>query len=209
MIQSTQAGGGLFVTHWNMQSLMQLLTEADDEMVSSDEDEDVAPNERPLWIEGRGLIMFGQHKVGINGAREADNLHAKFPGLTFLREHFRLTYKDVHSYTFNLLRFLEPFLNYLADDMRRATVMEGMTPAPLRRSHNKLATRNASEVVNERCALAIHPIICSGEVWNAKCSDVLATPRTAQDMTFEAAYEAVVQGAQALRGLPCVSQQEP
>ena len=60
MIQSTQAGGGLFVTHWNMQSLMQLLTEADDEMVSSGEDEDVAPNERPLWIEGRGLIMFGQ-----------------------------------------------------------------------------------------------------------------------------------------------------
>ena len=67
---------------------MQLLTETDDEVVSSDEDDDVAPNERPLWIDGRGLIMFGQHKVGINGAREADNPNAKFPGLTFLREHF-------------------------------------------------------------------------------------------------------------------------
>ena len=115
-----------------------------------------------------------------------------------------MTYKDVHSYTFNLLRFLDPFLNYLAGDTHRATVVEGMTPAPLNRGHDKLAIRNASEAVNERCALATHLIICSGEVWNVKCYDVLATEwkrgvmigcktpgttKTTTDMSFEAAYK--------------------
>ena len=87
--------------------------------------------------------------------------------------------------------------------MRRATVMEGMIPAPTNRNPELLAVRNAQELVNERRVTATHLVLCSGDVWNNKCTDVLSTerkkgtmfgctspgvPRTSSDMSFEAAY---------------------
>ena len=87
MIKSTkQAGlGGLFVTHWKMPEIIQVLNEADSEDVSSEEDMTVAPNSRAFLIDGRGLMLTGQHKVGPGGKREVDCPHAKFPGLSYLR----------------------------------------------------------------------------------------------------------------------------
>ena len=205
MIKSTkQAGlGGLFVTHWKMPEIIQVLNEADNEDVSSEEDMTVAPNSRAFLIDGRGLMLTGQHKVGPGGKREVDCPHAKFPGLTYLRITHGLSYRDIHQYTVVLLEHLEPFLNFLASDMRRATVMEGTVPTLVDRNAKVVAARNARELINERCAMATHMVLCSHDNWVSRNVDVVSTawrkgtmfgcatpgvPRTHADMPLEEAY---------------------
>ena len=192
--------------HWRMQEIMQVLDEADDEDVSSDEDTTVAPNSRAFLIDGRGLILTGQHKVGQGGKREVECPHAKFPGLSYLRHAHDLCYRDVHKYTVVLLEHLEPFLNFLASDMRRATVMEGTVPTLVDRNAKVVAARNARELINERCAMATHMVICSNETWESRNLDGVSTawrkgtmfgcatpgvPRTHADMPAEEAYNAL------------------
>ena len=129
--------------------------------------------------------------------------HAKFPGLTYLRVAHGLSYKDIHTYTIVLLDHLEPFLNFLASDMRRATVLEGTIPTLVDRNAKAVAARNARELINERCAMATHMVLCSRDNWVSRNVDLVSTawrkgtmfgcatpgvPRTHADMPFEEAY---------------------
>ena len=189
-----------------MPEIMQVLNEADDEDVSSEEDTTVAPNSRAFLIDGRGLMLTGQHKVGPGGKREVDCPHAKFPGLTYLRITYGLSYKDIHQYTEVLIDHLEPFLNFLASDMRRATVLEGLVPTLVDRDSKAVAARNARELINERSAMATHLVLCSSDVWSSRNIDAVSTawrkgtmfgcatpgvPRTHADMPLEEAYNAL------------------
>ena len=147
-------------------------------------------------------MLTGQHKVGPGGKREIDCPNAKFPGLTYLRNTHGLNYKDVHTYTTVLISHLEPFLNFLASDLRRATVLEGLTPTLVDRDAKAVAVRNARELINERCAVATHLVICSSEVWTGRVDAVSTAwrkgtmfgcatpgvPRTNADMPLEEAY---------------------
>ena len=210
MIQSMKlapkGSSTMFVNHWKMADLLSLLNE-DDEDVSSVDDDEIAPNSRQFYIDGRGLILCGQHKLGANGAREVDRSDAKFPGLSHLREAHDLNCRDVHKYATVLVEYLQPFLNYLASEVRQATVMEGLVPTITNRDPASMAVRNAKELINERCAVATHLVLCSGDVWSSERTDVLSTawrkgtmfgcntpdvPRTAIDMPLEDAYTAML-----------------
>ena len=208
MIKTTsQTGlGGLFVTHWEMSEIIQVLDEADNEEVSSEEDAIVAPNSKAFLIDGRGLMLTGQHKVGPGGKREVECPHAKFPGLTYLRITHDLSYRDIHRYTEVLIEYLQPFLNFLASEMRRATVSEGLIPTLVDRNAKAVAIRNARELINERCAMATHLVLCSSDIWVNPNVDQVSTawrrgtmfgcttpgvPRSHVDMPLEEAYNAM------------------
>ena len=208
MIKTTsQTGlGGLFVTHWEMSEILKVLDEADNEDVSSEEDALVAPNSKAFLIDGRGLMLTGQHKVGPGGMREVQCPHAKFPGLTYLRVTHDLSYRDIHKYTEVLIEHLQPFLNFLASEMRRATVLEGLTPTLVDRNAKAVAARNARELINERCAMATHLVLCSSDVWVNPNIDQVSTawrkgtmfgcttpgvPRSQVDMPLEEVYNAM------------------
>jgi hypothetical protein len=208
MIKTTsQTGlGGLFVTHWEMSEILKVLDEADNEDVSSEEDALVAPNSKAFLIDGRGLMLTGQHKVGPGGMREVQCPHAKFPGLTYLRVTHDLSYRDIHKYTEVLIEHLQPFLNFLASEMRRATVLEGLTPTLVDRNAKAVAARNARELINERCAMATHLVLCSSDVWVNPNVDQVSTawrkgtmfgcttpgvPRSQVDMPLEEVYNAM------------------
>ena len=132
--------------------------------------------------------------------------HAKFPGLTYLRVTHDLSYRDIHKYTEVLIEHLQPFLNFLASEMRRATVLEGLTPTLVDRNAKAVAARNARELINERCAMATHLVLCSSDVWVNPNVDQVSTawrkgtmfgcttpgvPRSQVDMPLEEVYNAM------------------
>ena len=105
-----------------------------------------------------------------------------------------------------LIEYLQPFLNFLASEMRRATVSEGLIPTLVDRNAKAVAIRNARELINERCAMATHLVLCSSDVWVNPNVDQVSTawrrgtmfgcttpgvPRSHVDMPLEEAYNAM------------------